>query len=182
MILLNFQGQNCSIFYNSCIVSPNRLKHCETIWVQPSFSLRAVQKYQECNKRDVKSLEDLNVTNKPNKQTNNLPSIDRFIEIPKNMNSQFTLTSDKIPLTKWRLHCLVFPVFFSCDLPFSNSIRTFMSFLYVLLPLLWISAPIHSLLDFCWLYAFVLSLGCVYLCSHLPCTFDGWVPILDFCL
>jgi len=24
------------------------------------------------------------------------------------------------------------------------------------------------------------SLGCVYLCSHLPCTFDGWVPILDF--
>jgi hypothetical protein len=24
------------------------------------------------------------------------------------------------------------------------------------------------------------SLGCVCLCSHLPCTFDGWVPILDF--
>jgi hypothetical protein len=23
-------------------------------------------------------------------------------------------------------------------------------------------------------------LSCVYLCSHLPCTFDGWVPVLDF--
>ncbi len=39
---------------------------------------------------------------------------------------------------------------------------------------------IGSLLDFCWLFAFVFSLGCVYLCSHLPYTFDGWVPILDF--
>ncbi len=35
---------------------------------------------------------------------------------------------------------------------------------------------------FCWLFAFVFSLGCVYLCSHLPCTFAGWVPILDFYL
>ncbi len=26
------------------------------------------------------------------------------------------------------------------------------------------------------------SLGCVYLCSHLPCTFDGWATILDFYL
>jgi hypothetical protein len=26
------------------------------------------------------------------------------------------------------------------------------------------------------------SLDCVYLCSHLPCTFDEWVPILDFYL
>ncbi len=34
--------------------------------------------------------------------------------------------------------------------------------------------------DFCWLFAFVFSLGCVYLCSHLPCTFVGWVPILWF--
>jgi len=34
--------------------------------------------------------------------------------------------------------------------------------------------------DFCWLFGFVFSLGCVYLCSHLPCTFDGWVPFLDF--
>jgi hypothetical protein len=32
------------------------------------------------------------------------------------------------------------------------------------------------------LFAFVFSLGCVYLCFHLPCTFDGWVPILDFYL
>ncbi len=41
---------------------------------------------------------------------------------------------------------------------------------------------IGSLLDFCGLFAFVFFLGCVYLCSHLPCTFtfDGWVPILDF--
>ncbi len=31
--------------------------------------------------------------------------------------------------------------------------------------------------------AFVFfSLGCVYLCSHLPWTFDGWVSILDFYL
>jgi hypothetical protein len=30
------------------------------------------------------------------------------------------------------------------------------------------------------LFAFVFSLGYVYLCSHLPFTFDGWVPILDF--
>jgi hypothetical protein len=29
---------------------------------------------------------------------------------------------------------------------------------------------------------FFFFLGCVYLCSHLPCTFDGWVPILDFYL
>jgi hypothetical protein len=35
---------------------------------------------------------------------------------------------------------------------------------------------------FCLFLAFVFSLGCVYLCSHLPCTFDGWVPILDFYL
>ncbi len=39
---------------------------------------------------------------------------------------------------------------------------------------------ISSLLDFCWYFAFVFSLGCLYLCFHLPCTFDGWVPILDF--
>ncbi len=26
---------------------------------------------------------------------------------------------------------------------------------------------------------FSSSLGCFYLCSHLPCTFDGWVLILD---
>jgi hypothetical protein len=43
-------------------------------------------------------------------------------------------------------------------------------------PLLWT----RCLPDFCWLFAFVLSLGCVYLCSRLPCTFDGWVPILEF--
>jgi hypothetical protein len=30
------------------------------------------------------------------------------------------------------------------------------------------------------LFAFVFSLGCVYLCSHLPCTFDGWFPSLIF--
>jgi hypothetical protein len=30
------------------------------------------------------------------------------------------------------------------------------------------------------LFAFVFSLGCVFLCSHLSCTFDGWVPIVDF--
>ncbi len=41
---------------------------------------------------------------------------------------------------------------------------------------------IGSLLDFCWLFAFVFPLGCVYLCSHLPCTFDGWVSIHDFYL
>ncbi len=32
------------------------------------------------------------------------------------------------------------------------------------------------------LQCLVFSLGCVYLCSLLPCTFDGWVPILDFYL
>ncbi len=31
-----------------------------------------------------------------------------------------------------------------------------------------------------WLFAFVFPLGCVYLCSLLPCTFDGWVTIPDF--
>jgi len=41
---------------------------------------------------------------------------------------------------------------------------------------------IWSLSDFCWLFAFVFSLGCVYLCSLLPCIFDGWVLILDFYL
>jgi hypothetical protein len=35
-------------------------------------------------------------------------------------------------------------------------------------------------LIFCWLFAFVFSLGCVYLCFHLPCTFDGWIPSLIF--
>jgi len=40
---------------------------------------------------------------------------------------------------------------------------------------------IGSLPDFC--YCLLLfSLGCVYLCSNLPCTFDGWVLILDFYL
>ncbi len=34
--------------------------------------------------------------------------------------------------------------------------------------------------NFCWLFALVFSLGCVYLCSHLPCTFVGCVPIHDF--
>ncbi len=41
----------------------------------------------------------------------------------------------------------------------------------------------RSLPDFWWLFAFFYffySLGCVSLCSHLPCTFTGWVPILDF--
>ncbi len=32
------------------------------------------------------------------------------------------------------------------------------------------------------LFAFVSSLDCFYLCFHLPCTFDGWVLILDFYL
>jgi hypothetical protein len=31
------------------------------------------------------------------------------------------------------------------------------------------------LLDF-----FFFSLGCVYLFSNLPCTFDGWVFVVDF--
>jgi hypothetical protein len=26
----------------------------------------------------------------------------------------------------------------------------------------------------------LFALGCVYLCSHLPYTFDGWVSILEF--
>jgi len=30
------------------------------------------------------------------------------------------------------------------------------------------------------LFAFVFSLGCVYLCFHLPSTFDGWVHVLVF--
>jgi hypothetical protein len=33
--------------------------------------------------------------------------------------------------------------------------------------------------DFCWLFTFGF---CVYLCSHLPYTFDGWVLILDIYL
>jgi len=32
-----------------------------------------------------------------------------------------------------------------------------------------------SIVCFCF-----FSLGCVYLCFHLPCTFARWVPILDF--
>jgi hypothetical protein len=40
----------------------------------------------------------------------------------------------------------------------------------------------RSLPEFCSLFAFVFSLACVYLSSHLPCTFDGWVAILDFYL
>jgi len=32
---------------------------------------------------------------------------------------------------------------------------------------------------FCRLFVLVFSLGCVYLCLHLPCTFDIWVFILD---
>jgi hypothetical protein len=39
---------------------------------------------------------------------------------------------------------------------------------------------IGSLLDFCRLFAFVFSLGCVYFYSHLAHTFDGNRPILDF--
>jgi hypothetical protein len=120
------------------------------------------------------------------------------MKFPKRMNSQFTLISGNIPLTKWKLHCLVFfPVSFSWDLHFSNSIGTLMSVLYVLLPLLldlvllstiylifpllWNSAHIHNLLDCCWLFCLCFFFGfCVYLWSHLPCTFDGWVLILDF--
>jgi hypothetical protein len=30
------------------------------------------------------------------------------------------------------------------------------------------------------LFDFVFSLGCVHLYSRSPCTFDGWVSILDF--
>jgi hypothetical protein len=30
------------------------------------------------------------------------------------------------------------------------------------------------------LFAFVFSLACVYWCFSSPCTFDGWVTILDF--
>jgi len=26
----------------------------------------------------------------------------------------------------------------------------------------------------------IFFLDCDYMCSHLPCTFDGWVPVLDF--
>jgi len=33
---------------------------------------------------------------------------------------------------------------------------------------------------FCWLFDFVFSLGCVYLHSHLHCTFDAWVLSLIF--
>jgi len=40
--------------------------------------------------------------------------------------------------------------------------------------------PICIVFTLCWLFAFVFSLGSVYLCSHLPCTFDGWVAILNF--
>jgi hypothetical protein len=42
------------------------------------------------------------------------------------------------------------------------------------------SFSIGFLFDFCCLFVFVFSLGCVYLCFHLPCTFNGWVPILGF--
>jgi hypothetical protein len=44
------------------------------------------------------------------------------------------------------------------------------------------SSSMHKVFDwfFCWLFAFVFSLGYVYLCSYLPCTFAGWVPILEF--
>jgi hypothetical protein len=35
---------------------------------------------------------------------------------------------------------------------------------------------------FGWLFVLVFSLGYVYLCSLLPCIFNGWVPILDFYL
>ncbi len=42
---------------------------------------------------------------------------------------------------------------------------------------IWFFSPYFSL-TVC--FNFFSSLGCVYLCSHLPYTFDGWVPILDF--
>ncbi len=35
-------------------------------------------------------------------------------------------------------------------------------------------------LIFCSLFVFgFFSLACVYSCFHLPCTFDGWVLVLD---
>ncbi len=47
------------------------------------------------------------------------------------------------------------------------------------------SSPIRfcivSLLDFVDCLFLFFSLGCVYLCSHLPCTFDECVTIFDFC-
>jgi hypothetical protein len=53
------------------------------------------------------------------------------------MNSQFTLISGNIPLTKMKIALPSFPSFFSHVICISsNSIGTFMSFLYVLLPLL----------------------------------------------
>ncbi len=36
------------------------------------------------------------------------------------------------------------------------------------------------LVYFCSLFAFGFPLVCVFLCSLSPCTFDGWVPVLDF--
>jgi len=35
-------------------------------------------------------------------------------------------------------------------------------------------------LSFCWLFVLIFSLGCVYSCFYLPCTFDRWVFVLDF--
>jgi len=41
-------------------------------------------------------------------------------------------------------------------------------------------SSLHKVLTwFLLIVCFFFSFGCVYLCFHLPCTFDGWLPIRD---
>ncbi len=59
------------------------------------------------------------------------------------------------------------------------------SFVLGLLCYCWLSYRSHEYTlhrVFTWFLLIVFSLGCVYLCCHLTCTFVGWVLILDFYL
>jgi len=56
-------------------------------------------------------------------------------------------------------------------------------FCYYWLPFHSHESSLHRVFTwFLLIVCFFFSFGCVYLCSHLLYTFDGWVPILDFYL
>jgi hypothetical protein len=63
-----------------------------------------------------------------------------------------------------------------------NLLHNFSSLHISMLHFIVIMGPIclGLLLFFYWFFVFVFSLACVYLCFFSPCTFDGWVLILDF--
>jgi hypothetical protein len=89
----------------------------------------------------------------------------------------------------WAFHFILISPEMMCP---QQHVRPIVPLLYIYLSLLAASATklmiaklwkLHGFLTpffFCWLFAFVFSFGCVYSGSRLPCTFDGWVHILDF--